>query len=157
MKYIEALEYWVANPEIGCERRIFMAGGITNCPDWQQEMVKMLEDTDLVLLNPRRKNFPIHDPDASRQQITWEFDHFKWSDMMMFWFPKETMCPIVLFELGRWSAATHIPIFVGMDPEYQRRQDVEIQMELIRPGFKISYSLKDLANSIRRYIGCAEL
>jgi hypothetical protein len=39
-------------------------------------------------------------------------------------------------------------IVIGMDPAYPRRQDVEIQMKLIRPDIKIVYSLSDLAEEI---------
>lgn len=42
------------------EYAIFLAGGISNTPDWQTELVKAFEDVDLgqvtlYLLNPRRK------------------------------------------------------------------------------------------------------
>ena len=36
--------------------------------------------------NPRRKDFPINDPIASEEQITWEFEHLKNSDIIIFWF-----------------------------------------------------------------------
>jgi hypothetical protein len=65
-----------------------------------------------------------------------------------FWFPKETLCPITLYELGKQSASNK-PIFVGVHPEYARRRDVEIQTQLIRPEVKIVYSLEDLAQEIK--------
>ena len=43
---------------------------------------------------------------------------------------------------------TSKPIFIGVDPKYQRRQDVEIQTKLARPEIEIVYSLEDLANQI---------
>jgi hypothetical protein len=33
---------------------VFLAGGITGCPDWQAELVRMLADVPVALLNPRR-------------------------------------------------------------------------------------------------------
>ena len=40
-------------------------------------------------------------------------------------------------------------IFVGMDKEYERKQDVVIQTKLARPEIKIVYSLEDLAQQIK--------
>jgi len=142
--------YYVESPdtiEMGNRVSIFLAGGITNCPDWQAAIVDKIKHLELVIFNPRRKNFPIHDPTAAFAQIKWEHDHFRKSSMISFWFSKETMCPIVLYELGAWTM-TDIPIVIGMDPAYQRRQDVEIQKKLERPDIKIVYSLGDLAEGI---------
>lgn len=152
-RYVEAPEqYWWDLPKK--EKSIFMAGGITGCPDWQKEMRSLLEDTSLILINPRRENFPIHDPNAAEEQITWEFEHLRRADCIMFWFSKETLCPIVLYELGSWA---NMPkdIFVGVHPEYSRRKDVEIQMSLARPRIQIVYSIEDLANQIKEGIKCA--
>ena len=132
------------------EPNIFMAGGITGCPNWQQDMRKLLQDTHITLLNPRRADFPIGDPGAALEQITWEHDMLRETHAILFWFPKETICPIVLYELGAWSMKVK-PIVVGMHPEYQRRQDVEIQTRLARPDVDIVYSLTDLANQIKRW------
>ena len=138
---------------VGCDRKsIFLAGGITNCPDWQQQILKMMEDVSLVAYNPRRENFPIHDPNAAEAQITWEHDRFRDSDMILFWFPKDTMCPIVLYELGAWSMIKDIPIFVGVHPEYPRRQDVEVQTKLVRPDVEVVYSIQDLAEQVRKAV-----
>lgn len=54
---------------------VFLAGGITGCPDWQAAVVRMVGDANVVLLNPRRENFPMDDPKASLDQILWEHDH----------------------------------------------------------------------------------
>ena len=145
MRYLEPLE----NLERSLEyKSVFLAGGITGCPDWQQEMRQLLSDTDFILLNPRRSNFPIHDPNAARKQIAWEHNHLRKADSILFWFCKETIQPIVLYEIGAWSM-TDKPIFIGVHPEYQRRQDVEIQTELARREVRIVYSLQKLADQIK--------
>ena len=95
MHYIEALTEY----EPGPLPAVFLAGGITGCPGWQQEIVGRLHDLSVVLLNPRRANFPINDPTAAPQQIEWEHRHPK-ADTIAFWFPCETLCPITLYELG---------------------------------------------------------
>lgn len=126
-------------------KTVFLAGGITGCPDWQREMCSLLQDTSLVLLNPRRADFSACD---AEQQITWEYRHLKIADAILFWFPRETLCPIVLYELGAWFMRKEAT-FVGVHPEYERRIDVEIQMRLARPGIGIVYSLEDLAHKAR--------
>lgn len=146
MEYIEAPQKIPHRHEV---EMMFMAGGITGCPDWQKEMTKMLADTGLTLLNPRRADFPIGNPDAAQEQIEWEYKALRESEAILFWFPKETLCPIVLYELGAWSMAKK-QIYVGVHPQYQRRQDVEIQTRLVRPGTKIFYSVQDLADGIHR-------
>lgn len=146
MIYIEAPQ-----DHIGDEASLFLAGGITGCPDWQQEMVRMLSNTSLVLFNPRRANFPIHDPSAAKDQITWEHTCLRKATAISFWFPKETLCPIVLYELGAWSM-TDKKIFVGVDPGYQRAQDVQIQTSLVRPDIQVVASIAALAQQIASWV-----
>jgi hypothetical protein len=147
MRVIEAPE--TAELKRG-DRAVFLAGGITGCPGWQAEIIELLADTDLVLLNPRRKNFPIDDKGAAYKQIEWEYKHLRLADAVLFWFPWETLCPITLYELGAWSMANK-DIFIGVHPDYQRRQDVEIQTKLVRPGIMVSYSLEDLAAQVKTW------
>lgn len=145
MRYIEApSEYKFQD----LRNSVFLAGGITDCPDWQQEMVKMFANDDITILNPRRQNFPIEDPKAAMKQITWEHFALRASEMISFWFPCETICPIILYELGAWSMVSEKPIFVGVHPDYQRRVDVEIQTKLIQPNVEIVYSLEELYHQI---------
>ena len=41
---------------------LFLAGGITNCPDWQADAIKMLDDgSDIVVANPRRDRLLDHE------------------------------------------------------------------------------------------------
>jgi len=144
MEYIEAPQS--IRDEVNT---IFLAGGITNCPDWQQDAVEMFRNTNATILNPRRKDFPIGNPDAALEQITWEFYALRRANEILFWFPCETICPIVLYELGAWSA-TRKSIYVGVHPEYERKQDVEIQTMLARPEVEIVYSLGELVKQVER-------
>ena len=147
MKYIEALE----EHQPGVLPAVFLAGGITGCPDWQREIVDLLGDEPAVLLNPRRAFFPMGDIEAGSKQIEWEYRHLRLADAILFWFPKETLCPIGLYELGAWSM-TAKPLFVGIHSEYPRRQDVEVQTRLARPVVSVVYSLTDLAEQVRHWL-----
>jgi hypothetical protein len=147
MKYIEApAEY---HPD--GKPSIFLAGGITACDDWQARMAAMLSRLDLVVLNPRRKNFPIDEPAAAEEQIRWEFRHLRRATARLFWFPSATLCPITLYELGS-SSMTRVPLFIGADPSYARRQDVEIQTRLVRPEVRVVSSLEELAQQVQRFV-----
>jgi hypothetical protein len=146
MKYIEAPTVYNGN-----EKSLFLGGGITGCPDWQAELVNSLRYEEIVILNPRRKNFPIGNPNAAREQILWERHNLRESSANLFWFPKETLCPIALYELGGWSTKDKI-LFVGIHPEYKRKIDVEIQTEQARPDVKIEYDLKSLSKQVISWI-----
>ncbi|MDF1664849.1 MAG: nucleoside 2-deoxyribosyltransferase domain-containing protein [Planctomycetota bacterium] len=132
---------------------VFLAGGISNCPRWHDIILTRLREQSLesdaswTILNPRRDAFPANESQAAREQIEWEFEALKNADLIQFWFPKETLCPITLFELGRWIASEKA-VIVGTDPYYQRRFDVEVQCELARPGMTIHSSLDKLADAI---------
>lgn len=145
MKVVEAVqEIEKQNGEIWC----FLAGGITNCPDWQDEVISNLKAYDakfpgtldrLVILNPRRKNFPIDDPNASLEQITWEFNQLQQMDIFSMYFtagPSDQ--PICLYELGRnikrmqdvFNEDFDKRIIISCDPGYKRAADVKIQTKL---------------------------
>lgn len=147
MIYIEAVSNKVIPKGIPS---LFMGGGITNCPDWQADMKEQLQDLEIVLINPRRLDFPMHDPNAAREQIEWEHRRLKEVDAISFWFPKETLCPITLYELGAWTVQQK-PLFIGAHPGYQRLQDVEIQTNLVRPNTLIHRSVEDLCLAIRTW------
>ena len=133
-------------------RSIFLGGGITGCPDWQTWFLHtQVFETSGVFFNPRRADFPIGDPNAALAQVRWEFDHLRKATAVLFWFPKETLCPIVLYELGAWSM-TEKPLFVGVDPDYQRKQDVEIQTRLVRPDVSVVYDLGTLGQMVRDWL-----
>jgi len=145
MEYIEAPTNWLNSSPTSA---VFLAGGITGCPDWQSELVKLLAKTNYVVFNPRRENFPIDDPEAAPLQIRWEFNYLRKADVISFWFPAEGVRPIVMYELGAWSM-TDKPIVVGVEPGFWREQDVSIQTSLVRPELHIVDNLEDLANQLK--------
>jgi len=143
MKYVEALEEYTYQFSDG--KSIFLAGGIIGCGDWQTEMTDRLSDSDLVVFNPRRSNFPTpdEDPYATTVQIKWEFDHLRKADIVLFWFPKEGLCQTSLYELGA-MAMTDKPLFVGTEAGYIKQGGVARQLKLIRPEVAVVNNLEDL-------------
>jgi hypothetical protein len=148
------------------ETSLFLAGGITNCIDWQDEICEQLRNIDrLVILNPRRENYT----DDAAGQILWEWQHLRTANAISFWFSAETVQPITLFELGRWTADIASPIgnsadepgkssrgrkqiFVGAHERYSRRLDVEIQLRFQCPDLEIVGSISALASQSKSWM-----
>lgn len=141
--------------EIGGHDSLFMAGGISNCPDWQSDMLKQLKGVGLIVFNPRRNSFDMTDLKVEEDQIKWEYFYLNQVKAVSFWFPKETLCPITLYELGA-AAKTDKILFVGCHPEYARIRDVRIQLSLIRPKVQVVTSIKELTDQIRRKFNTAD-
>lgn len=123
---------------------VFVAGGISNCPDWQSEMVSSLDVQKFDVVNPRRVGGFDTTGASAREQITWEHTALSKVDAVLFWFPKETLCPITLFELGvmmeRVKRNPTITVIVGWHPEYQRAFDLEVQIGLVGHRAQISHA-----------------
>ena len=145
-------------PDLG----IFLAGGITGCPDWQSELMKLLcpNEFPFYVCNPRRTNFDINDPSMSEEQIEWE-QHWLWyCGVVTFWFCKESVQPIALYELGQQAARLKMSrltpnnqirqpaLIVGMDPDYPRAADVRKQLRLCLWDGVISETLSGHARMI---------
>lgn len=135
---------------------LFLAGGITNCPNWQASALHLLQSASwlkapLVVMNPRREDFNVKDPSESERQIKWEHAMLNTADGVFFWFPKDTLCPITLFELGK-MAPRGMPLFVGCDPGYQRKKDVEVQLGLIRPEVTVRSTMEKTVGDVLYYL-----
>src|SRR5439155_17007660 len=113
--------------------------------------VALLAGLPVVILNPRRRNYPWHDPAAAEEQIRWEFRHLRRASAVAFWFPPETLCPIALFELGGRIAEPKQTLFVGTHPDYRRRLDVELQLKLARPLVARVSGIAALAEQVRAW------
>lgn len=104
---------------------VFLAGGITKCRNWQEEVIKILQSKDdeesefsyyvgesfiympispynMTIFNPRQKHFDITDQSASYKQILWEFKRLECMDIFSMYFcESESDQPICMYELGR--------------------------------------------------------
>ena len=123
--------------------KVFLAGGIQRCDEWQQKIINLFkyygENKNVYIINPRRENFPIHDPNAAEEQITWEFEMLEQCDLFtMLFLDSESDQPICFYELGRnlekmkqrFPKSWFDRIVVTCDEKFKRRQDVEIQTKL---------------------------
>lgn len=142
MNYVECPDTYTGN-----QKSLFVAGGISGCPDWQKEYVHLLHPLDIAVFNPRRSSWKGLDPEETERQVTWEHTHLSRADVISFWFCAETLNPIALYELGFWMNSNK-PIVIGSHIEYQRVADVVIQTRLARPTLKVVYSLNSLAEAV---------
>lgn len=144
MKVVTAPETYIKQPG---DVFVFLAGGITNCSEWQKEVIRRLENANkldskldhLVVFNPRRENFPIGDPKAADAQIKWEFNAIEQCDIFSMYFddgPSDQ--PICMYELGRnilrmqqkFPASWTSRIVVTAHDGYKRYKDVVVQTQL---------------------------
>lgn len=130
---------------------IFLAGGVTYSPNWQKEALEMLAGTDLIVANPRRDEIISAIGETARQQIIWEFENLKSAKVVLFWFPNaETI--ITFLELGK-ELARKSRIVVGVDPDYNRRFDIETQVHLESPDAVIYSTLGETVQAAARLCG----
>lgn len=120
---------------------VFLAGGISGCRDWQQEVINNLfqmigkDDSQVVVYNPRQKDFNITDPDATEDQITWEFQYLNKADIFsMYFVGGDQIQPICLYELGRYTARPMYEQVVSIEKDYIRECDVVVQVSLATKG-----------------------
>lgn len=156
MKLYTAVEEVTNNAELS----VFLAGGITNCSNWQKEVIEGLKNTNIVVFNPRRENFPIHDPNAADEQIRWEFEALERADIFSMYFADaESDQPICMYELGRnllrmqmrYPRTWEHRVIVTADPRYRRYKDVLVQTELATGGkITVFNSLEEHIETIKR-------
>lgn len=124
--------------EVTKRNSIFLAGGITDCVNWQTNLIDELENLNdnglfdlggLVIFNPRRDNFDVMDMEATIEQIKWEHKCLEKCGICSFFFPaSESVQPITLYELGR-HLGDHTSV-VTIQEGYKRAEDVKIQLAL---------------------------
>lgn len=124
-------------------KKLFLAGGLFSCPNWQEIATNILSEMGgpLTVYDPRRENFS---PECHGEQIDWETWRLNESDLVLFWFCKETLCPITLYEFG-WLLNVDKNIIVGCEPGYQRAYDVSHRLS--KRGLECGQDLTQLVIS----------
>lgn len=129
--------------------KVFIAGGISNCHNWQEDFielckVKIKKEHHILFYNPRRDSLDKTNKAEAENQIVWEFEHLEQSDRIIFWFAKGSLNPTALYMLGRSIGKKEI--IIGIDPEYERKVDIEFQAKLAGYKKKIVYSIIELVD-----------
>jgi hypothetical protein len=145
-------------PLVGMERPwVFMAGGITDCPNWQATIIDKMTGKKGVLFNPRRDKFPIKDPNAAKEQITWEYNALMSCHIFTVWFTGgPSLQPIAQYELGRYLARYQLgrlpKIVIGCDEGYKRRFDVLMQVKLVDSNLHVYRSFEGYVSAVKEAI-----
>lgn len=167
MKVITAPETYTKQPG---DVFIFLAGGITKCPNWQDATVHCIEhklkdfvnvpsEEHIIIFNPRRPDFDVSDPDASVKQIEWEFKALENCDIFsMFFCESDSVQPICMYELGRNIARMQMRfpkdwedrLVITVEKDYGRRKDVQVQCELAI-GYDLVGEYADYNNAIESH------
>jgi hypothetical protein len=140
--------------------KLFLAGGIRNCPKWQDELIEKLtneqrikdeicEDIKILIFNPRCKDIPVE-----RDQIIWEDKHMKNADIIGYWFSVGSPNPITLFEYGVYLKSKK-RLVVGCHPEYEKKNNVLIQTELKNPKIEIKLTFDEFYEELVEKIICS--
>ena len=121
---------------------LFLAGGITNCKEWQKVVIEELKFEDVSIFNPRQEHFDITDRNASYKQILWEYERLEQMDIFSIYFCNgNSDQPICMYELGRnlvrmqnrFPSDWQKRIVISVEDGYKRKQDVIIQTGLWAP------------------------
>lgn len=107
-----------------------------SCTDDWQENISGLIDKKYKILNKQNDLF----------NVGWEHKMLQESNIILFWFSKDTECPITLYNLGVWSSQTLVPIVIAIHPEYKLRNEIVKRMHL--KGLSTVDSLEKAADII---------
>jgi hypothetical protein len=131
-------------------KSIFLAGGITGCGNWQDEITEMFKHTNLIVCNPRRADYVDNTKPFNfneEEQVKWERGHINECTGSLFWFPSSSVCPIALFELGT-LVAHHEHLFIGADPAYPKRENLFGQLKLFIREPIMYDNIQTMANAV---------
>lgn len=91
------------------------------------------------MFNPRRDNWEDLSIEALKEQVKWEHEALRQADLVFFWFPKETLCPITLFELGgQMEIRNTSNLMIGSSINYPRVKDLLAQLTAHNKCFSFS-------------------
>ena len=124
----------------------FLAGGST---DWRQKLTDSMTSDQFyhaIVVDPFDKNYK---PEVN---TAWEFKSMQKVDCVVFWFPKESLYPISLFELGVVCRDSLKGLIVGMDLEYAKREIIIEQLKLFRPDVNVVSSLPEVMGQMEKFV-----
>lgn len=161
-QYIQAPD----DVEVINKESIFLMGGITNCENWQKQISDLLsvQNDRLTVINPRRDHFEKFKNTSgyldSEKQIEWECKKIRSVSQLLFWFGKENVQPVALFELGSALERNHKyfhnvnktqQIFIGMDYNYPRAFDIQIHCKIFNYTNVIADNIQQLGEIVNIY------
>lgn len=122
---------------------LFLAGGITDCWNWQKPLAALIshylsvatpltwliDNPGFTIAIPRRESDFSHDGSEAVSQICWEHKALSRSVNKSYYFTRDAMQPISLLELGK-HLANPVNLFIAIEYGYARHLDVRVQTDL---------------------------
>lgn len=139
------------NPEWVDHVAIFLAGSIDNgvAPDWQKDVLEALRDKNVMLMNPRRKDWDPNSGDNEvERQVNWELEAMEYANYIIMYLAEGSKAPISLLELGLEAQSGRI--LVAAHPTYYRRVNVRVVCE--RNNIPLFETLEELIQAISEKI-----
>jgi hypothetical protein len=128
-------------------KRVFLAGSIEmgSADDWQSQVIAALADLDVVILNPRRRQWDATwvqsiDNPPFREQVEWELRGLEEATVVALYFAPATRAPVSLLELGLVARSGRA--IVGCPDGYWRKGNVDVTCA--RYGVPVVPSLAEL-------------
>lgn len=115
----------------GYRPKVFLGGTIDNgnSEDWQKEVCEKLMKLNIIIFNPRRDPWPSDAGDkVVDEQIKWELDRLKESDLIIINILPDSKSPISLMELGLYAQSYKLMVFC--DEKFYRYNNVKNVCEM---------------------------
>ena len=137
---------------------VFLAGGISKCPDWQGKVIQELSSENITIINPRQDHFDITNKNNSVKQIEWEFNRLEQMDIFSMYFcNSESVQPICMYELGRnivrmqnrFPSDWENRIVISVEDGYSREDDVLTQVLLCAPKLIVETNANPIIHAKR--------
>jgi len=141
-------------------KSIFLAGPTPRTPDvtsWRREALHALEamQYDGVVYVPEDEAWTTFDDDQYLQQVDWEQDAMRRSDVIVFWVPRDlTTLPgfSTNVEFGLWAQSGKV-LFGGPDAETPKNRYLETLAAPERFGIPVFRTIDDVLRSALERLG----
>ena len=135
-------------------KTVFLAGSIEmgKAENWQQRMVRELEEDNYIFYNPRRDDWDSTweqkiENDQFREQVEWELKGQERADLIVMYFDPDTQSPISLLELGLFAQTKKM--LVCCPTGYWKKGNVDIVCR--RYGIEQAESLEQLIHQLKNH------
>jgi len=142
------------NPISNHGKAIFLAGSIEmgKANNWQDYLVQNIDHSNLVILNPRRKDWDnswkeeIENPQFY-EQVNWELLALERADLIVMYFDPNTKSPISLLEFGLFAKSKKM--IVSCPRGFWKKGNIDVVCE--RFGVKQFANLDGIITEIKAF------
>ena len=129
---------------------VFLAGCANT--EWRKDFVKHFDKYDGTFYDPKRDDWSKMSRDDLWNQVRWEYERLRLSDIIVYHFNVGSVCPITLLEYGTWGLSKGTPIAVYVEEGYEKWDDIYLQTKNARPDVPILDSEESLIEMTKALI-----